>query len=117
MCASNSVFFLILCGMLFVLLGVLAWLDSRDPAGRGRHADLRDECMTATPPALGSRQTDQIRSSVGAHFWVSQSPNTSVAVCSRCQLPASQLDRHIVTGAPACGDCHSHASQGVDHGR
>lgn len=30
MCGSNTIFFLVLCGMLFVLLGFLVWIASKD---------------------------------------------------------------------------------------
>lgn len=38
MCGSNTLFFLILCGMLFILLGFLAWLASKDGSRGHSHA-------------------------------------------------------------------------------
>lgn len=37
MCGNNTVFFLLLCGMLFLLLGFLAWLASKDGSCGSRH--------------------------------------------------------------------------------
>lgn len=111
MCGSNSFFFLVLCGLLFLLLGFLVWLEARDPASRGRHADLRDECMTATPRPLGSLQTYPCRSAAGFQFWVPESPNSSIPVCSRCHLSVSELGLNGSDGPPACRDCSADGSR------